>query len=291
MIFASDLDSTLIYSSKHCKLINEENLLPVDSYNNQYSYITKSMQATLEHINESMLFIPVTTRSIEQYTRMKYFYDTIKPKYAIVANGGIILKNGIELTDWSNISFTKIKEVISVRAMIKLCSFFLESDFVKTYKTCEDLFIYSILDEDKLVDSIKNAKIHLNYIEVLRSFCSKIDYSVSKQGKKVYIIPNCINKYDPINYIMKLENINMFMAAGDSLLDYPMIKHSNYGIVPSHGELLHNFCVNEFGGIVYITKQSGIFAGEEILDIVHEKFHELNDISQGDSVTMQLRRR
>ena len=105
-----------------------------------------------------MLFIPVTTRSPEQYTRMKYFYDVIKPKYAVVANGGIILKNGIELKAWSDISSTKIKEVISVRTMIKLCSFFLESDFVKSYKTCEDLFIYSIVDEDKLANTISNGK-------------------------------------------------------------------------------------------------------------------------------------
>ena len=69
MIFASDLDSTLIYSSRHCTLINEEKLLPVDFYKNRTcSFITKSMQSTLEHINESMLFIPVTTRSREQYT-------------------------------------------------------------------------------------------------------------------------------------------------------------------------------------------------------------------------------
>ena len=63
MIFASDLDSTLIYSSRHCKLINEEKLIPVDFYNNcNSSFITKSMQDKLDHINKSMHFIPVTTR-------------------------------------------------------------------------------------------------------------------------------------------------------------------------------------------------------------------------------------
>ena len=152
MIFASDLDSTLIYSSRHCNLIDEEKLIPVDFYNNcSSSFITKSMQDKLEHINESMLFIPVTTRSKEQYMRIKYFYDIIKPKYAVVANGGIILKNGIELKAWSDISSAKIKEVVSINTMIKLCSFFLESYFVKSYKTCEDLFIYSIVDEDKFL--------------------------------------------------------------------------------------------------------------------------------------------
>ncbi|WP_291634034.1 HAD hydrolase family protein [Clostridium sp.] len=283
MIFASDLDSTLIYSSRHCKLINEEELFPVDFYNNNMcSFITKSMQDTLKHINESMLFIPVTTRSPEQYTRMKYFYDVIKPKYAIVANGGIILKNGIELSTWSDISSAKIKEVISVRDMIKLCSFFLESDFVKSYKACENLFVYSILDEEMLASTFTNPQITLDYFEALRYFCSKHNYSVSRQGKKVYIVPNCINKYDPLKYIMELENINTFIAAGDSLLDYPMIKHSNYGIVPSHGELLLNLQGEKLANTVYITKESGVFAGQEILDVVHEEFHKINDISEDE---------
>ncbi|MBZ9684878.1 HAD hydrolase family protein [Clostridium estertheticum] len=281
MIFASDLDSTLIYSSRHCTLINKEKLVPVDFYNNcNSSFITKSMQDKLEHINESMLFIPVTTRSAAQYMRMEYFYDVIRPKYAVVANGGIILKNGKELKAWSDISSAKINGVVSIDTMIKLCSFFLESDFVKSYKTCEDLFIYSIMDEEKLANTFLKGKIAIDYFEVLRIFCSKHNYSLSKQGKKVYIVPSCINKYDPIKYIMKLENINAFIAAGDSLLDYPMIEGSNYGIVPSHGELLKNLPVKKLKDTAYITKASGIFAGEEILDMVHEKFHEIKDIPQ-----------
>ena len=280
MIFASDLDSTLIYSSRHCKLINEEKLLPVDFYNNSNcSFITKSIQDKLEHINESMLFIPVTTRSPEQYSRMKYFYDVIKPKYAIVANGGIILKNGNELKAWSDISSAKINKVVSIVTMIKLCSFFLESDLVISYKTCEDLFIYSILDEDKLASNFSKGEISLDYFKILRSFCAKHSYNLSKQGKKVYIVPSCINKYDPIKYIMQLEDIEKYISAGDSLLDYPMLQHSNYGIVPCHGELLKNLLEKKLDDSVYITKTSGIFAGEEILDVVHAKFHETHDIT------------
>lgn len=280
MIFASDLDSTLIYSSRHCSLINEEELLPVDFYKNQMcSFITKRMQSTLEHINESMIFVPVTTRSRDQYTRIKYIYDVLKPKYAVVANGGIILKNGIELPAWSDISLSKLKQVVSTLDMIKLCSFFLESDFVKTYKSCEDLFIYSILDEDKLSNSISHGEVDINYLRVLRSFCKDYNYSVSKQGKKVYIVPKCINKYDPIEYIKHLENITVLVSAGDSLLDYPLIKNSSYGIIPSHGELLLNLQREEIGESVYITKESGIYAGQEILDVVHNKFHELKGTS------------
>ena len=283
MIFASDLDSTLIYSLRHCTLINEEKLTPVDFYNNcKSSFITKSMKDKLMHINESMLFIPVTTRSKEQYSRMKYFYDVIKPKYAVVANGGIILKDGKELRAWSDISSTKIVVATSISTMIKLCSFFLEADFVKSYKTCEDLFIYSIIDEDKLTNTFLKEEVANDYFQSLRVFCSKHNYSLSKQGKKVYIVPNCINKYDPLKYIMELEHINTFIAAGDSLLDYPMIQGSNYGIIPSHGELLRNIPGTELSDTVCITKTSGIFAGEEILDIVHEKFHQLHHISHGE---------
>lgn len=280
MIFASDLDSTLIYSSRHCTLINEKELMPVDFYNDRMcSFITKPMQNTLQHINESMLFVPVTTRSRDQYSRIKYVYDILNPKYAVVANGGIILKNGIELLDWSDISSTKIKQVVSTRDMIELCSFFLKSDLVKTYKTCEDLFIYSILDEEKLADSISRGEIDINYFKVLRSFCKDYNYSVSRQGKKVYIVPKCINKYDPIDYIKQLEDINVLVSAGDSLLDYPLIKNSTYGIIPSHGELLCNLQEEELGDSIYITKKTGIFAGQEILDIVHNKFHEIKGTS------------
>jgi hydroxymethylpyrimidine pyrophosphatase-like HAD family hydrolase len=287
MVFASDLDSTLIYSARYCETINSDKLFPVDFYNNNNcSFITSSIQHKLEHINESMLFIPVTTRSPDQYKRMKYFYDIIKPKYAIVANGGIILKDGIELKGWSDISSTKLKRLVSIKDMIELCSFFLQMDFVISYKTCEDLFIYSILDEDKLSTAIAKGQIDLNYLGILRSFCSEYNYSVSKQGKKVYIVPNCINKYDPIKYIMRLENINTLLSAGDSLLDYPLIKNSTYGIIPAHGELLRSSHVENFTDTVYITKESGIFAGEEILDIVHQKFHEIKDTSQHEYISM-----
>ena len=282
MIFASDLDSTLIYSSRHCKLIDEEKLFPVDFYNNKCSFITKSMHQTLKLITESMLFIPVTTRSPSEYKRIRYFNEEIKPKYAVVANGGIILKNGIELAEWSDIISAKIKEVVSVNAMIKLCSFFLESDLVKSYKTCGDLFIYSIIDEDMLTDMLSKQEMNLDCFDVLQSFCLKYNYSVSKQGRKVYIVPNCINKYDPLNYIMKIENVNVLISAGDSLLDYPMIKHSDYGIIPSHGELLLNSPLEQFADTVYITKESGILAGEEVLSMVYEKFHEIGNVSQDE---------
>jgi hypothetical protein len=79
---------------------------------------------------------------------------------------------------------------------------------------------------------------------------------------------------------MKLENISTLLSAGDSLLDYPMIKRSNFGFIPSHGELLKSLPMENFADNVYITNESGIFAGEEILDIVHKKFHEIKDISQ-----------
>ena len=58
-----------------------------------------------------------------------------------------------------------------------------------------------------------------------------------------------------------------------------MIKHSDYGLVPSHGELLRKLPVKKLSDTVYITKSSGIFAGDEILDIVHGKYHEFKNTS------------
>lgn len=236
------------------------------------------MHVALQQINKDMLFIPVTTRSPKEYMRIKYFYEEMKPKYAVVANGAMILKNGIELTDWSDIITEKVKEVLEVKAMIKLCSFFLESNVVKSYKTCEDLYICCIIDVANLSNIPSAEGSDLDVFKELTALCSKHNYTLSNQGKKVYIVPNCINKYDPLNYIMNLEDIDILIAAGDSLLDYPMIKHSTFGIIPAHGELLRIPPLDEFDDNVYITKASGILAGEEVLSMVLGKLQEINGI-------------
>ena len=96
MIFASDLDRTLIYSNR----LLTKNHLPVpirnvEVYNGrEISYMTEKAIALLRELADEMMFIPVTTRTVEQYHRIALFREEIRPTYAITCNGGVVLNNG-----------------------------------------------------------------------------------------------------------------------------------------------------------------------------------------------------
>lgn len=61
------------------------------------------------------------------------------------------------------------------------------------------------------------------------------------KGRKVYMIPNCIDKWKALDYIEQREKIKDFITAGDSKLDLSLVNNGKYSIVPKHGrELIDN---------------------------------------------------
>ena len=63
MIFASDLDGTLIFSKKHCEGITEctEIVLVEKNGQKEISYMTKKSVEILKAMSKLAIFIPVTT--------------------------------------------------------------------------------------------------------------------------------------------------------------------------------------------------------------------------------------
>jgi len=105
ILFASDLDRTLIYSkNSRGQEVNEQDYAAVEWIDEKpTAFMTNRGLQLFQHIASSINFIPVTTRTAEQYNRITGLFHTIeKPKYAIVSNGAVILENGNALTEWSD---------------------------------------------------------------------------------------------------------------------------------------------------------------------------------------------
>ena len=67
----------------------------VEVYNGrEISFMTEKAIALLRELSDEMMFVPVTTRTVEQYNRVSLFHDEIRPTYAITCNGGVVLKDG-----------------------------------------------------------------------------------------------------------------------------------------------------------------------------------------------------
>jgi hypothetical protein len=91
-------------------------------------------------------------------------------------------------------------------------------------------------------------------------------WQVSIQGRKLYIIPEFINKWTALNHLNQNIADNMIISAGDSLLDYPMLKNSTCGYIPLKCELTAYLDSEELvvPNLIF-AKNMGIMAGEEIL--------------------------
>ena len=72
MIFFSDLDRTLIYSKNFIKDRDKLHCIEVLD-GKEISYISKDTIKLLKKVLQDKKFIPTTTRSIELFTRLKFW--------------------------------------------------------------------------------------------------------------------------------------------------------------------------------------------------------------------------
>src|SRR3989339_1915870 len=181
MIFASDLDGTIIFSNNHFtnkhKKINVVNIEKKD--NEEISYMTFNSINILNKISKLVTFIPVTTRTIEQYKRIDFPKYKIVPEIAITSNGGNILINGTLDIIWGNYIKEKIASSL-IKANDIFAKFSLISNdlWIKSYRFSDGLFWTFILDKEKIPITKLNDFI---------VWSNKNEWQVSLQGRKLYL--------------------------------------------------------------------------------------------------------
>lgn len=265
-IFASDLDQTLIYSPKFIAEFTEEQKSEIKlietKENEPISYISKKTIEKISKFMKSGLFIPTTTRTIEQYRRIEVFQNELKPKYAVTSNGGNILIDGEVNAEWNN----KIKEEIRNKCIageVILQEFekIRQEEWCSEHKTADDLFYYFIIDKTKY----PNEK-----MEKFKKWLEENGWQFSIQGRKMYMIPKMLDKWNTVKYIAEIENGDVIYTAGDSKLDWSMLINADKSIAPSHGAELLGMLEKNYGigKKIIVTEKKGIFASEEIVDFV-----------------------
>ncbi|EIT86201.1 hypothetical protein A374_06366 [Fictibacillus macauensis ZFHKF-1] len=232
MIFASDLDRTLLYSKASAARDCEDMIVMEMLEQQPISYMTKEALAQLQQLHSEMLFIPVTTRTVEQYERISFLQASgIAPKYAVTSNGGNIIIDGKIDREWKRHIAQKMQTtcitIMDVRKKFQEIS----GDWILKERTADELFFYCVIDRSKLPQED---------VETFCSWAKEQGWESSLQGRKLYFVPSAVNKYEPIAYIQTLENEPQYMAAGDSQLDYCLLAQATHAFVPAHGELADN---------------------------------------------------
>lgn len=263
MIFASDLDQTLIYSERfltdptlQVRLIEQLDGKPI-------SYMTERALLLLQEIHKHMLFIPVTTRTIEQYRRITVFQNELRPAYAVTSNGGNIIRNGAVDESWNKKIRERIEdECISITDILARFEDIKDSSWILNGKSAEDLFHYFIIDRQNMPTSEWDGFVQ---------WMDQGNWTVSIQGRKLYFVPRAVNKRDAVLYVKDIEKRTEIFASGDSLLDLPLVSCTKNSLIPSHGEIYHLAQISAQDTPFQFTAKNGIRASEEILDWVIEQ--------------------
>lgn len=245
MVYATDLDHTLLYS--HKQIIGHEKDFVCVEYLSQkpITYMTISAIQKLKSLMEKLVVIPVTTRSIQQFKRILPFSAS---QYAIVDNGGTILCDGLVLDIWENYIYSILQsycfeEVIEL--FLKLPALTRKPEII------DQKFIFA-----------KSSNISACE-EFLRGKLNTKNWQLSIQGQKIYAIPAEISKGTALKFVCEeLLHENFIVASGDSNLDLPMLTLSSCGIIPSD-------CALASLGLPTLTQiGSGLSSSDSILDYV-----------------------
>lgn len=224
-LFASDLDNTLLFSYKHAQ---ESDLCVEELHGNKQGYMTLGTAERLKSIYETMLFVPVTSRSMEQYRRIQFPTDCV-PKYALTTNGAILLVDGKIDDVWYQ---THWKQVDPWREeLLRLYKSLKQFDFLTSYRIVDEMYLFAAC-------SCAEEAVHLQKI-----YEKDTDLHVAASGRKVYFFPPPINKGSAVRDLQAILCPDVTICAGDSSIDVPMLEVADAAIAPAslsvHAEHLY----------------------------------------------------
>ncbi|MDQ0901771.1 HAD family hydrolase [Paenibacillus sp. V4I7] len=261
MIFASDLDQTLIYSQplERAEELGDRIITAELIDGKVRSYMSSSSYQLLQKLMTKLIFIPVTTRTMQQYNRIHLISQMLKPAYAVTSNGGNILIDGHPDLEWQASVVARVSETSEhVQDVRILLDRVLSPEWVLSSSYCDELFFSHIIDR---------AKIPLEEVAQMSAELQRMGWSTSIQGRKVYVVPQVVNKRDAVQHLKQLTEERQVVASGDSLLDQILIDFADFSIAPRHGELFRQEQLQSTGNYSF-TEESGIFASDEILKYV-----------------------
>lgn len=254
VLYASDLDRTLIFSARFLSEYPcDKSYTPVEYKDDKIiSYMADEVISKLNYVSskENVQFVPVTLRGIEEYNRVNL---GVKPDYAIVAGGGVILdKYGNSLEEWDKY----------------VSSGFDKFEMLEIIGDIED----SLDSVDYQVKVIDNCYLFFKTKDV-ELFDTEVEYLDEKyenwlfirQGNKCYAIPKHISKQSALKWLWNKLNKPYIIASGDSEMDLPMLTLANQAVIPEHGSLIKSGIIID-GRII----SGGILSALETMRMVDE---------------------
>lgn len=257
VLVASDLDRTLIYSSAALALTMPDarapRLLCVEVHESKpLSYMTETAAGLLTELGDVAHFVPTTTRTRKQYQRINL--PGPEPEYAICANGGHLLVDGVSDPDWHrSVQERLASECAPLEEVREHLEATADPEWVRKHRVAEDLFVYLVVERELLPEQ---------WVKDLTAWAESRGWTVSLQGRKIYAVPGPLTKSAAVREVARRTGAPLTLAAGDSLLDADLLLAADRGWRPGHGELAE---ADWTAPAIATLPERGVVAGERIL--------------------------
>lgn len=252
-VLTTDLDRTFIFSTRTVGRSPGELICIERLDGRDISFVSPAIIEQLQALTDEQLIIPVTTRALHQYERITLFQDIYKPKYAIVANGGVVLIDGKRDTKWDAIIQEAAQQCMSFTELAQVFQQQWQHPMVRVVADADQLF-YVLMLHEELID--------LPALAQLTEELAKVGWTGYKNGRKFYMLPHFLKKEAAVQYVLSQLSYEQHIAAGDSIMDFGMLKIADAAFTPAHGELCKD--VAELGE-VQILEERGIDFTEQLM--------------------------
>jgi hypothetical protein len=262
VLVASDLDRTLIYSAAALALdmpdAEAPRLLCVEVYERRpLSYMTETAAGLLAELARTSVFVPTTTRTREQYHRISL--PGPAPRFAICANGGHLLVDGVSDPDWhASVRATLADECAPLAEIRDHLGATADPAWLLKERVAEELFAYLVVERELLP---------AEYVKELAAWAGPRGWTVSLQGRKIYVVPKPLTKSAAVAEIKRRSGAGEVLTAGDSLLDTDLLLAADRGWRPGHVELAD---AGWTAPHVTVVEEQGVAAGEAIVRALAE---------------------
>lgn len=222
LLFASDIDNTLMFSHRH-KADTDICIEYLDG--KEQGFVTKDTPHRLAEINAQCEFVPITTRSIAQYTRIHWPRGCVS-RYAVAANGGVLLVDGQADEAWLRQS----RELVApwLEELERVQNSLAGKSEIRNMYLVDGLFLFAGCHKAEEAEQLRE-----QYLE-------KTALDVELTGRKVYFFPPALNKGAALQRLRERLGSEYIVCAGDSKIDIPMLREADAAITP-HGLTLGEY--------------------------------------------------
>ncbi len=216
-LFACDLDNTLLVPGRERR---DGDICAEVLNGKEQSFITPAAPVLMQKImhDDDIIFLPVTTRSKEQYERIKL---PVIPRYALICNGTALLRDGELSDEWEEHFDGIIKKHLPEAE--QLLEKYRETQGVTSIRIVDGKFLFAAFRDSDTAS------------EKFAEFAGETTLDIALSGRKIYWLPPGADKGTAVKRFAETHGCGRIIAAGDSTIDLPMLDIADTALVPDSG--------------------------------------------------------